>query len=194
MMKSSNLLMNLFLVWNFVSPAAAGEIPVQANVDIDVNVNTNTKADTSCEDAIGGKPKVDQRYSHLRLRIMPQNFKYIKFESADNYVKAVHTLIGGNHRPYVLVHSDVEMSAIIPADAPVESDKEFGDWFALKIDGDMPFGTVQGLIATITGALRSKDLGACVISSYDTDYFLIRGKNRQTAITVLRDQGWDVLE
>jgi len=64
-------------------------------------------------------------------------------------------------------------------------------WRCLRIRGPLEFSLV-GVIASLTGLLAAADLGVFVISTFDTDYLLVKQDDLNTAVTSLRTAGHSV--
>ncbi len=66
------------------------------------------------------------------------------------------------------------------------------DWRILKIDGILNFSIV-GIMAEITAILKEKEIPVFVISTYNTDYFLIKQPKLDKATLALKNMGHHVL-
>ena len=134
---------------------------------------------------------IDPRYNHLQFRILPQEFRYVLFSDRDSYWRAVHDLATLRPTdPTFLFSSDADHSMVLPDSVPITGDREEIGWVAVRIVGDMPFGSVQGLISTISQTLKENGLGTCVISTNNSDFFLIRRSKLEQAIEALENAGW----
>ncbi len=70
--------------------------------------------------------------------------------------------------------TDDEMSVVCAAE-PVPGDvTHTAGWRAFKVRGPLDFGLV-GILAGISGALADAGVSIFAISTYDTDYILVRG-------------------
>ncbi|MBX7147165.1 MAG: ACT domain-containing protein [Alphaproteobacteria bacterium] len=67
------------------------------------------------------------------------------------------------------------------------------DWRCLKIDGILDFSLI-GVIAHLTQILASKQISVFVISTYDTDYILIKQEKFEEAIHLLKIEGYTFTE
>ena len=70
---------------------------------------------------------------------------------------------------------------------PGEVTREDG-WRALVIEGQLDFGLV-GILAEVSGALASAGVSLFAISTYDTDYVLVRAARLDLAVATLRERG-----
>ena len=64
-------------------------------------------------------------------------------------------------------------------------------WKAFKISGTLDFGLI-GIIAGISKILAAAGIGVFVISTYDTDYILMKEYNFDKGIGALKDNGYVV--
>jgi hypothetical protein len=137
-----------------------------------------------------------EKYKHLKLKVLPGEFKYVLFKDEKQFRDAFPKLcnLALEAEPFFMFRSSADRSAIIPSQVEVAAEKIQSEWIGLRIIGEMPFGTVQGLIATITEALRQNGMGACVISTYLTDFFLVKKSNLESAKNALEKQGWTFTE
>ena len=65
------------------------------------------------------------------------------------------------------------------------------DWRILKIDGILDFSLV-GIIAELTQILKENEIPVFIISTYNTDYCLLKQKYTEKAIKVLKNKGHKV--
>jgi len=86
-----------------------------------------------------------------------------------------------------------ELSVIVPETAVPDGVPKHGGFRALKISGPLDFGE-SGVLATLSNTLAVAGLSIFVISTYDTDYILVRQENLARAIAVLRQAGHEVVE
>ncbi|MEZ4816117.1 MAG: ACT domain-containing protein [Bdellovibrionota bacterium] len=139
---------------------------------------------------------LEDKYSHLKLSVIHGDYKYVLFKDLNDYIQASRTIIEQiKDQPYSIFCTTKEYSAIIPGELELNSlvVSEVNNWSCFQIVGEMPFGTVSGLIATITSALKESKIGVCVVSTYKTDLFFIKTQNLSLAISTLKDTGWDFL-
>ena len=65
-------------------------------------------------------------------------------------------------------------------------------WKALKIAGVLEFGQI-GIIAKIANILAEAEIGIFVVSTYDTDYILLKTENYAGGIQKLASNGYDIM-
>ncbi len=83
-----------------------------------------------------------------------------------------------------ITRSEAELS-IVAAEAlvPTEVAAERG-WVAMRVVGKLDFSTV-GVLAKLTGALADAGISCFAISTYDTDYVLVKEGDADSAAEVL---------
>lgn len=76
------------------------------------------------------------------------------------------------------------------ADIPAGADVERG-WRCFRVAGKLDFSVV-GLIAALTSVLAQVDISVFVVSTYDTDYLLVKESDAARAVDALTDAGYTV--
>lgn len=82
--------------------------------------------------------------------------------------------------------------AAIPVGALPSGGRCDRDWRFMKVRGSLDFGLV-GVLASITKPLAEAGISLFSISTFDTDYILIKESNFAQAITCLRKAGHEVV-
>ena len=65
------------------------------------------------------------------------------------------------------------------------------DYQVLRVAGQLDFSLV-GILARMTGALVGAGIPVCAVSTYDTDYLLIKAGNMDSALKALEAAGCSV--
>jgi hypothetical protein len=65
------------------------------------------------------------------------------------------------------------------------------DWRCLRVAGTMPF-TVVGVLASLTAPLAGAGISVFVLSTFDTDYVLVKSADSERAMAVLRAAGHEI--
>jgi len=89
---------------------------------------------------------------------------------------------------FAVLRSDTELSLVCSSTVSVESERVSADWACLKVAGPLDFD-MTGIIAAISTALSAASLPVFVVSSFDTDYVLIRSVDINRAVSALRAGG-----
>ncbi|KAJ53035.1 hypothetical protein BD780_000409 [Clostridium tetanomorphum] len=83
--------------------------------------------------------------------------------------------------------SFVCLESSIPND--IKSEK---DWRILKIEGPLDFSLI-GILSSISTILANKRISIFAISTYDTDYILIKNKDINTAVDALSKENYEII-
>lgn len=90
-----------------------------------------------------------------------------------------------------VTRSEQELSIVCsPERVPPETVREDG-WRALRVEGPLDFALV-GIVAALSTTLAAAKVSIFVISTYDTDYLLVRTKDLERATTALATAGHHV--
>lgn len=94
--------------------------------------------------------------------------------------------------PLFLAYTDDELSVVLPTEkVPAKTINQEDDWRALKIVGVLDFSLV-GILAKIATLLAHHDISIFAISTYNTDYILVKKNNFANAIQVLSQNNYTI--
>lgn len=89
--------------------------------------------------------------------------------------------------------TDNEISYVCPTEyEPLNVQKAERGWSAMRIEGTLDFALV-GVLATITRILADAGISVFAISTYDTDYILIKSDYLAKAISALKGEGYNII-
>jgi len=83
----------------------------------------------------------------------------------------------------IVCREDVCTENRVPDGAPVES-----GWVALKLEGPFPF-SMTGVLASFVQPLAEAQIPIFAISTFDTDYVLVKRENLEQAVVALGAAG-----
>jgi hypothetical protein len=96
-------------------------------------------------------------------------------------------------RFWSITRTEEELSVVCPeAHVPPEVKRETG-WRALKVEGPLDF-SLTGILASLTAPLAEEKVSVFAVSTYDTDYLLVKGEQLEKAIRALREEGYEIKE
>jgi hypothetical protein len=93
-----------------------------------------------------------------------------------------------NGKFFSITRTADEHSIVCPQDAVPDKVKCERGWHCLRMAGTIPFSAV-GVLASLTMPLAEAGIGIFVISTFDTDYLLVKEKDLGTALDTLRQHG-----
>lgn len=85
-----------------------------------------------------------------------------------------------------------ELSIVCSEGAVPDAVKCERNWHAWRLAGTFDLNTATGVLASVTGPLAEAKIGLFAISTFDTDYLLVKGENVARAAEVLRRAGHTV--
>ena len=87
--------------------------------------------------------------------------------------------------------TDEEISLVCKAgDVPGETVEREDMWRAFRIEGVLDF-SLTGILSKISGILADEKIGIFAVSTYNTDYVLVKSENFERAIAALERGGYE---
>jgi hypothetical protein len=91
--------------------------------------------------------------------------------------------------PFVsITRTHDEVSIVCPEQHPLPDVKCETGWVALKLEGPFPFSQT-GILASFLHPLAEGHIPVFAVSTFDTDYVLIKQENLEAALHALADAG-----
>ena len=95
---------------------------------------------------------------------------------------------------YFIGKTDEELSLVIPTEeTPAETTERDDGWRAFRIQGVLDFSLI-GILSKISGLLADAKIGIFAVSTYNTDYVLVKKENYDLALAVLADAGYQIVD
>ena len=91
-----------------------------------------------------------------------------------------------------ITRTEDELSIVCDASIVLSSDTQECDWSCLKVLGPLDF-SLTGILATLSSVLAEADISIFAISTYDTDYILLKKEKLETAIASLSSKGYEII-
>jgi len=125
--------------------------------------------------------------SKLTLQLMDEAF-------------AIHSLAVNSTIPtevfeapvYFIAKTYEEISIVVPEEFEIDSDEVEPDWRALEVVGPLGF-SLTGILSNISAVLADRKISIFAISTFDTDYILVKSDKISEAITALRENNYQVI-
>jgi len=86
-----------------------------------------------------------------------------------------------------------ELSIVCSQDFIPSNIKCEKDWKALKIEGPLDFSLI-GILSSISTILAQVGISIFAISTYDTDYILVKEKDITNAINALANEKYEIID
>lgn len=91
-----------------------------------------------------------------------------------------------------ITKTDEELSIVCEEKNISEGIKYEGGWKILKIEGKLDFALV-GILAKISNIMAENNISIFAISTYDTDYILIKLNNINKAVELLKKENYNII-
>ena len=89
--------------------------------------------------------------------------------------------------------TDEEISLVcLTSDAPTQTIEREDGWKGFRIEGVLDFSLI-GILSRITGVLAENGIGIFAVSTYNTDYILVKGDNFDKAAEALAAAGYSIV-
>lgn len=92
---------------------------------------------------------------------------------------------------WAAVATEREWSLVLPETVRVDAPRREPGWRAFGVEGPLDFGLV-GILAGLAGILARENIPLFAISTYDTDYLLVKSEDLGKAVAALRRAGHEV--
>ena len=94
---------------------------------------------------------------------------------------------------FFMAKTDEELSLVCPTEeTPSNTIAREDGWKAFRIQGLLDF-SLTGILAKIAGILAENDIPIFAVSTYNTDYILVKQENFEKAVEVLSAKGYVIL-
>ncbi|MCP4020652.1 MAG: ACT domain-containing protein [Desulfobacteraceae bacterium] len=120
----------------------------------------------------------------LKLKLLQENLTIHRFDPDDEIPKKVYEA-----RFYNVVKTREEISIVCTSDLKLNSWNQEKDWSMIKVMGPLDF-SLTGILSGIAGVLAEAKIGIFVISTFDTDYFLVKSQDTHLAMAALQKAGY----
>lgn len=92
---------------------------------------------------------------------------------------------------FSITKTDEELSIVCPSEC-LPSNEEYkyveNDWMCIKVEGILDF-SLTGILSSLANTLAKNQISIFAISTYNTDYLLIKSHSIEKAKVVLENEG-----
>ena len=94
---------------------------------------------------------------------------------------------------YFIGKTDEELSLVCKTeDAPLKTIERDDGWRGFRIQGVLDFSLI-GILSKLSGILAERKIGIFAVSTYNTDYILVKEANFNRALEALVSEGYTVV-
>ena len=95
---------------------------------------------------------------------------------------------------FFLGKTDEELSLVCRTeDTPAVTVERDDGWKGFRIEGVLEFSMI-GILSKLSGILAENEIGLFAVSTYNTDYILVKEANFAKALEVLAAEGYTIVE
>lgn len=122
----------------------------------------------------------------MKLQILDSTFSVVKFPPAEKI-----PLWALNADLFSITKTDEELSIVCPSDC-LPKDEVFPDiekdWKCIKVEGILDF-SLTGILSSLANTLAENKISIFAVSTFNTDYLLIKSHSIEKAKIVLEKEG-----
>ena len=115
----------------------------------------------------------------MELKILDNKLKVVKLEPNEIVPEIVY-----KQEFYSITKTDEELSIVVNEDVNILSNVVEYNWKAIKIVGTLDFALI-GILSKISTILTQAEISIYALSTYNTDYILVKDDKLEKAIKVL---------
>ncbi|MBR6407983.1 MAG: ACT domain-containing protein [Clostridia bacterium] len=120
----------------------------------------------------------------MKLKRLPYNFTVCKVEAI--------TDVNFKDDFYFIGKTDEELSLVCKTEnVPQKTIERDDGWRGFRIQGVLDFSLI-GILSRLAGILADNKIGIFAVSTYNTDYILVKEKDFEQAMTVLNSKGYTI--
>ena len=121
----------------------------------------------------------------MTLKVLPYALTVCKLADASE--------IDLNRDFYFLERTDKEFSLVCRTeDAPANTAARDDGWRAFRIEGVLDFSLI-GILSRISAILAENKIGIFAVSTFNTDYILVKEENFECALQALAENGYTIV-
>ena len=122
----------------------------------------------------------------LRIRLLQGTYAVCQIKDTENILNCFD-----EKDFFSITKTEDEISVVMLQDKISSDVKVEKDWRILKVEGTLDFSLI-GILAKISGILAKNFISIFVISTFNTDYILVKEEKIEKAMTVLSKEGYEI--
>ncbi len=122
----------------------------------------------------------------MKIKVIKREFSICKVDSLEK--------IDFSDKYCFVGKTDEEISVICSTKhAPQETISRSDGWRAFRLQGQLDL-TLIGVLSALTDILARNKIGLMAVSTYNTDYVLVRAADLEKALLLLEDQDYKIIQ
>ena len=121
----------------------------------------------------------------MTLQILPYDLTVCKIPKTEDF--------GKDKDFYFLGVTDEEISLVCrTVDVPRSAERREDGWKGMRIAGALDF-SLTGILSKISTCLADAGIGIFAVSTFNTDYVMVKEKDLERAVDTLKENGYEVM-
>ena len=121
----------------------------------------------------------------MEIKVIDKDFTVCKVKSTDDIDFKGDFCFAGKTDEEISLVCETEF---VPKNALSRED----NWRAFRIEGQLDFSLI-GILSKISAVLAEKGIGIFAVSTFNTDYILVKAENINKAVSALKNAGYSVI-
>ena len=122
----------------------------------------------------------------LRIRLLQGTYAVCQIKDTENILNCFD-----EKDFFSITKTEDEISVVMLQDKISSDVKVEKDWRILKVEGTLDFSLI-GILAKISEILAKNSISIFVISTFNTDYILVKEEKVEKAILVLSEEAYEI--
>ena len=118
--------------------------------------------------------------TQLTLKLLNESFSIYRLPVNHNIPSHIY-----NAPIFFIAKTYEEISIVLPQSYKIDSDEVEPNWRALKVVGPLDFN-LTGILSKIATILANEKISIFAISTFDTDYILVKQNTVEAAVSALQ--------
>jgi len=94
---------------------------------------------------------------------------------------------------FAVTRTDDELSIVVPEAVEIQSIQSDSSWACFKVEGPLDFGLL-GILDGISAILAEAKISIFAVSTFETDYILVKGEHAEIAVEALTTAGYQIIK
>lgn len=122
----------------------------------------------------------------LKIRLLKGTYAICQIKDTENILNCFD-----EKEFFSITKTEDEISVVMLQDKISSDVKVEKDWRILKVEGTLDFSLI-GILAKISEILAKNSISIFVISTFNTDYILVKEEKVEKAILVLSEEAYEI--
>ncbi len=126
--------------------------------------------------------------ARLTLAVHPQLYSIHSFPPDTSLDKRIF-----EQAIYFIGKTQDELSVVVPVELALDNVEQESDWRCFEVVGPLGF-SMTGILAKVSATLAEAKISIFAISTFDTDYILVKKNKLEQAIQSLRKNHYQIID